>query len=398
MFLIRLIKKFRHIPYYTKLFFYFIYLAGLHIVIKCRPIKEEYWLILERGFDAQDNAWHFFRYLVKYHPELPVRYAICKESRDYESNLKGFEDKVVEYGTSGYYTVLFNSSVVISTHVETYIHIRGLTSLFQKSVFRFRGKFIFLQHGITRQECPEFEYPHYNIDLFVCGSFKEYELLNRLLHYPAGYIVYTGFPRYDSLLEFDSQKQVLIMPTWRKQYVRMTDAEFTNSVYFKRYREVLSNSVLIDTLRKNGYSIKFYNHIEFQKFNHCFDSLNNDVVQICQFGDKKVQDLLKESCVLITDYSSVYYDFLYMLKPVVFYHFDMQEFQKSQYGRIFDDFKKLGYVCDNQNDISLSISNLLNNHFVMEEKFVEEVSKVFKYRDTCNCKRVYENIIRKLSE
>lgn len=41
-----------------------------------------------------------------------------------------------------------------------------------------------------------------------------------------------------------------------------------------------------------------------------------------------VQQLLKESLLLITDYSSVFFDMMYMNKPVIFYQFDENQYRK----------------------------------------------------------------------
>ncbi|SUM33873.1 galactosamine-containing minor teichoic acid biosynthesis protein [Staphylococcus gallinarum] len=43
-------------------------------------------------------------------------------------------------------------------------------------------------------------------------------------------------------------------------------------------------------------------------------------------GERTVQSLLIEHDLLITDYSSVSFDFTYMNKPVIFYHFDVKRF------------------------------------------------------------------------
>lgn len=40
------------------------------------------WLISERGTDARDNGYHFFRYLREKHPEIECYYVITKDSPD----------------------------------------------------------------------------------------------------------------------------------------------------------------------------------------------------------------------------------------------------------------------------------------------------------------------------
>ena len=42
---------------------------------------------------------------------------------------------------------------------------------------------------------------------------------------------------------------------------------------------------------------------------------------------------------MITDYSSVFFDFSYMRKPVIFYQFDEKKFRKAQYAEGYFSYK-----------------------------------------------------------
>ena len=41
--------------------------------------------------------------------------------------------------------------------------------------------------------------------------------------------------------------------------------------------------------------------------------------------------MLKESSMLITDYSSVFFDVAYMHKPIIYYQFDRDAFRQGHY-------------------------------------------------------------------
>ncbi|UKI38154.1 MAG: CDP-glycerol glycerophosphotransferase family protein [Clostridiales bacterium] len=58
-----------------------------------------------------------------------------------------------------------------------------------------------------------------------------------------------------------------------------------------------------------------YLHYELQKFSHLFKTdLQN--VKIADFKNYGVRELLTNSSLLVTDYSSVFFDFAYMRKPI----------------------------------------------------------------------------------
>src|SRR6185437_10470438 len=58
-----------------------------------------------------------------------------------------------------------------------------------------------------------------------------------------------------------------------------------------------------------------------------FISLFHDApVRVISQGEVDVQRLMKESAVLVTDYSSVGFDFSFLHRPVLYYQFDQERF------------------------------------------------------------------------
>src|SRR6185437_10026836 len=58
-----------------------------------------------------------------------------------------------------------------------------------------------------------------------------------------------------------------------------------------------------------------------------FISLFHDApVRVISQGEVDVQQLMKESAVLVTDYSSVGFDFSFLHRPVLYYQFDQERF------------------------------------------------------------------------
>lgn len=101
-----------------------------------------------------------------------------------------------------------------------------------------------------------------------------------------------------------------------------------------------------------------------------------------------VQKLLIESEILITDYSSVFFDFAYLEKPIYFYQFDQQSFYKNHYNKGYFDFHKIGIVSTTENEL---VSNILKSN---ETDTIKKYKKnLYKYRDTNNCERTYQRIL-----
>ena len=73
-------------------------------------------------------------------------------------------------------------------------------------------------------------------------------------------------------------------------------------------------------LERWDYELLFYPHYETQKYLNLF-SVPSPRVKFVSFESASVQQLLIDAALLLTDSSSVSFDFGYMYKPVVYYHF-----------------------------------------------------------------------------
>ena len=106
------------------------------------------------------------------------------------------------------------------------------------------------------------------------------------------------------------------------------------------------------------------------------------------------KDLLKESKLLVTDFSSVYFDFGYMRKPVVHFQFDESTFNDNHYTKGYFDYRRDGFgdVCLKTEDTVDSIIKIINGDFTVEDKYLKRMNSNFVYRDDKNCERIFNRI------
>lgn len=146
----------------------------------------------------------------------------------------------------------------------------------------------------------------------------------------------TGYPRNDVLLKrtisnFDylntdsialleiakakskSYKTILFTPTFRDGFSNPLE---NNALLLSR----------IDNLLKKNNIILF---IKFHPWVKDIPTENFDNIQIIQ-SDSDIYPLLRDFDLLITDYSSIYFDFLLTEKPIVFFPHDLADYTKDQ--------------------------------------------------------------------
>jgi len=349
-------------------------------------LKKEYrniWLVSERGIDARDNAFVFYQYLKREHPEINSYYIISKKMPDYKK-VKQYGN-VIEYKSLKHILYLAIAKYKISTHDQGCSPNMVIFHWIHKLPLYFYGKQIFLQHGIIKDDIPWYHRNECKPDLFVTSTQDEYNFVKKKFHQPTPQLQLLGLCRYDNLVQKHlPQKQILLMPTWRKGFD--TKEQFLKSEYFKTYQNLLQNQKLLKYLKENDYTLIFYPHIEFQKYLNCFKKSENIILADLKHYD--VQKLLIESEILITDYSSVFFDFAYLEKPIYFYQFDQQSFYKNHYNKGYFDFHKIGIVSTTENEL---VSNILKSN---ETDIIKKYKKnLYKYRDTNNCERTYQRIL-----
>ena len=232
------------------------------------------------------------------------------------------------------------------------------------------------------------------MQLFVCGAKPESEFVIEKYGHEAGVVQYTGLARYDNLHDARTKKQIVVMPTWRT-YIQSKE-EFLNSEYFEKWQGLLKNEELIALLEKNNFDLIFYPHYEVQKYLNCFEK-GSARIKIASFDKFDVQLLLKESKLLITDYSSVFFDFGYMKKPIVYFQFDIDSFfnEIHEKGYFNHDEDGFGRVCLTIEDVVEAIQACFDNDFVLEKHYLERVERFFPLYDNKNCQRIFESIIER---
>ena len=360
--------------------------------------KEEYknlWIVSERGTDARDNAYHFFKYLRREHPEINSVYIISNDSPDREKVAS--LGKIIEYGSFRHYLCYILAKVRVSTHIDGYSPDILFFHKFGK-LFPDKAKKIFLQHGIIKDDLAFCHAEQTNIDMFTCSAVPEFEFIKENFGYKDGILELTGMCRYDNLKKTENPtKRILFMPTWRSKLRTGTKSAFEQSDYFKKYNSFLNSEKLEALLEKNGYELVFYPHYEIQRFLSSFESKNKRV-KIADFKHNDVQDLLINSDILITDYSSVFFDYAYMRKPMVFFQYDEEEFRSGHYKEGYFNYRRdaFGAIAITEDEVISEVEKILENSLEPSAEYLARMNSFFSFNDAKNCERNFEAICKRL--
>ena len=390
-----MLNKLKRLLVYLKYVFLLIVLWPVAAVL--RRISKDYrhlWVVMERGFEARDNAYWFFRYLREKQPQINACYVIDRSSPDFEKVAK--LGRTVPWRSLQHYLVYLAADMLISTHVQPAAPDLVAYYNLRKIGIRPRGKQILLQHGIIMAEMKWMRYPAMKVAFFASGGKLEYDYLSSEFGFPKGVIQYTGLCRFDNLIRGNHpSNEILVMPTWRGSDYPQGD-RFYETAFYRQFQSLLENPSLRRLLEEHDLRLIFYPHIEMQKELDKFRSPSERII-LASWRDYDVQSLLMSCSLLITDYSSVFFDVGYMEKPVIFYQFDVEDFRKYHYQEGYFSYEEHGFgpVVRTEEALINAICECAGNDFRMQKEYMERLGAFYPVRDEMNCERTYQ-ILRRM--
>ena len=124
------------------------------------------------------------------------------------------------------------------------------------------------------------------------------------------------------------------------------------------------------------------------------DDNNTDAVLL---NDLSFSELFSYSSMIVTDYSSVIYDLLYLGKPIIYSQYDKEDFFSGDhaYDKGYLDYERDGYG-EVEYTLGSTVDRIIEymeNGCRIKPLYKERVDKFFEYRDGKNSERVYEKIL-----
>lgn len=226
--------------------------------------------------------------------------------------------------------------------------------------------------------------------MFVVSAPEEKELIKKLGH-PEEILAMTGLARYDTLDPGKTENMILVMPTWRQYLAGCSGDEFKESEFFRLFDGLIHSEKIAKILEETDHTMVFYPHVEMQKWD-VFRS-NNPRIRIGSFKTDDVQDLLNRAEILVTDYSSVYFDVSYMEKDIVFWQFDKDKAETQHYEGYAFDMARFGAVTKTLEETEDAIREALTH----PGKRKKEQHEFFEYHDRHNCERIFNEVWKRVT-
>lgn len=362
------------------------------ISICAKPFCKNIWIVAENPNEACDNGYIFFKYIRKKRKDINAYYIINKKSKDYEK-VKELGN-VIQYRSLKHWIYYLNASKIIVTQKYANPSPAIFYILHTRNILKTPR--IYLKHGITKDESPMLYYNRTKFRLFICGAKRELEYIKNNYGYPKKNVVYTGFARFDNLNVYEKNNSntsriILITPTWRNWIHKQEEFD----KFMQNYYILIQNKALVNGLEKYNIELKLVLHKNMKKFklNYNVESFSKNIT-INHNEEVDIQDLLNNTDLLITDYSSIFFDIAYRKRPIIYYQFDTEKYRENQLQKGYFSYEKDGFgdILENPDAIANKVKYYIETNFKIESIYSSRMDNFFERKDKNNCKRILEEI------
>ncbi|GAB6077191.1 CDP-glycerol glycerophosphotransferase family protein [Desulfurobacterium crinifex] len=363
-----------------------------------------------------DNSKYLFEYVNKYHPEIKAVWLTSNRKTFEIVKNKGYNVLKISSLKGIVYSLRAKVGIISTGLRDINMYLTGNMQIVQlwhgtplkrimfddKVTFRppttFK-KILFLVFPFLKKNL------YYSDALLIATSEEVRKKISSAFRVPLERVKVTGYPRNDSFfqdyrenlefakkmlhLKLKGKKLAIYMPTHRKEgEMDISKLLFSDMEFIDKKLQELNCMLLV---KLHYYHTNESLHLRKKKFSNII-MLNDDLIE------HDIYAILKLVDILITDYSSVYFDFLLLDKPIIFAPFDMESYLKND-REFYYDYNEVtpGPKAKNWNEVLVYLKEAIEN----PEKYGKErerIKKIFhKYQDGNSSKRVFNEIIKSIS-
>lgn len=362
------------------------------------PKNKNLWLFGSwSGKRYADNSKYLFEYILKNKPDIKAVW-LTQDKLLYKKLLSNGIPCVYRNSIKAIYYCLRASFAVITQKKSADIHI---------TLNYYCTKIIQLWHGIPLKKIHDDDnrklprkkrlrikfLPTMNtkFSMMIACSDEDRSHFSTAFKIDLKSVKITGYPRNDLLIEniLNTTKKIIYMPTFRKKVGSQVE-------FFKRYG--FNKTKTLNLLSIHNAELYFKLHPVNLPNKLFVDEINNS--KRMQFLDENIDiyETLNHYDILITDFSSIYFDFLLLNKPIIFSTFDFNTYL-SQDRELYYEYNSVtpGPKCNNWEEVLEEIDLLLtkdSDPYYFQRNSLK--TKFHNFTDGNASKRVYSEIIKLL--
>ena len=292
------------------------------------------WVIGENhGSTANNNSYFFWKHIVNIKDGID-KYIVFQKNDNTKkvyNSLSSYEKRFVLWKNSINHFKVYNKADLLFAS-STYKDV--IPNKFIKEFpVKITTPLIYLRHGVAGMKRTNYTGNSYWNNMFKFLSYNptEPEDLMEYNHFHKHQILsFDYLPRYTEFVkkdqEYTNKNQILWFITWREYFGSNAETKIFSSYI----QQVVKSKKLKKYLNKNNLTLKVCVHQFFDRktFKDIYKYSEEGVIDFVHSQDIDVMDELVKSEALITDYSSVAYDFSLLNRPVLLFQPDLEVYNE----------------------------------------------------------------------
>ncbi len=355
------------------------------------------WLYHDCNTSKKDNGYYQFIHDFEIKDGVK-RYYVVNGSIDKVKDMFTPEQQkyLVTFRSDRHKLLYLASEKVITAFIENVNYIPFFDDVYKYYMDLFNADVIYLQHGVLHAHLPwKYSYDRLDVTAEVISTHYEVENFTKNYCFPETALIKSKMPRYDFVdITENNNKRILFAPSWRKYLIKLagdgswipTPDKFLNSDYYKRTMEFLNSEELHSLLEENDWYLDFKPHPIFSIYNDYFktSSPRINIPESATVSDYKV---------LITDYSSFVFDFVYLERAIVYFLPDYREFKSglNDYREVDIPFENgFGQFTQNKDEAIAALAAIIKNNGEAISPFNERNAGFFFNKEKNSRDKIYE--------
>jgi hypothetical protein len=339
---------------------------------------------------------HLLTHIVPQRPDYRIYYRIRQNSLGPDAATLGYQ--VLETGSPDEPELFLKAAAIVASFPhQVYREPVNHPDLY-RNLMDFR--FVFLGHGILPVDYSVYyRKERLNAHYYITSSGQERDsLLAPRYGYRESEVKLLGNPRLDLLGDRPAERMILIAPTWRRYLSKnrlASEADsFADSDFCRFYNRLLNDPALLAKLEQSDYRVVLALHpiMKPEAANFRFTS-SRIALSDSRYNNNHLVSL---ASIMLTDYSSILFDFAYLRRPAIYNHFDADIYYRlhADPGGTFDVARDgFGIVARTYDEVVAGLLATIDAP-VMAEEHRARADQFFAFADRNNCARVGAEVVR----
>ena len=366
------------------------------------------------GKRCNDNSFFFANYIACNHPEIKLFWVACENA---DVSLLNKSITILRYDSSENIEVFRRAGVVIMNQgyvdfsSSGYNYFRGAVTVnlwhgvAWKKIGHDKAKAHGFMHNIHTKVFDYFE----RAEKYISLSRRYTAVLNTAFHAESQNIIETGYPRnslFYSSKWLDDNKTSLLDRLKRDNGIEVSDKAVIilymptfrdNPTDLKSLESLAEDADFLDWLEKNDIIILQKAHFVSQQRNEL--QTDRSCSRILEVNDIAPYEALEAADILITDYSSCFFDYLVLDRPIIHYIYDYDNYKSADRGVYYEiDDVVCGETAFNEDELRRAIIKYVKDPTADADLRNKRRGQFIEYESSDSCEILYNRLMQISSE